>query len=53
MKDHNVDYVKDSYLEGIRLTQDETTDVSLKHCLKFLKSQGAAQQQTQQSLVLH
>ena len=31
MKAHNLDYVKDSYLEIIRFTQDETTDVSLKH----------------------
>ena len=31
MKAYNVDYVKDSYLEGIELIQDEVTDVSLKH----------------------
>ena len=53
MKAHNVDYVKDSYLEGIHFTQDETTDVSLKHRLWFFKLQGATQQQIQQSLALH
>ena len=53
MKAHNVDYVKDSYLEGIHFTQDETTDVSLKHLLWFLKLQGATQQQIQKSLAQH
>ena len=37
MKAQNVDYVKNSYLEGIHLTKDETTDVSLKHRLWFLE----------------
>ena len=27
LKDHNVDYVKNSYLEGILFMQDEVTDV--------------------------
>ena len=53
MKAHNVDYVKDSYLEGIQFTQNETTDVSLKHRLWILKLQGATQQHIQQSLALH
>ena len=29
MKEYNVDYVKDSFLEGIHFTQDETIDASL------------------------
>ena len=33
MKAQNVDYVKDLYLEDNHFTQDETTDVSLKHRL--------------------
>ena len=45
MKAHDVDYVKDSYLEGIHFTQDETTAVSLKHRLLFHKLQGVTQQQ--------
>ena len=53
MKTHNVDYVKDSYLEGIHSTQDEIADVSLKHRLWFHKLEGARQNQIQQSLVLH
>ena len=53
MKALNVDYVKDSYLEGIQFPKDETTDVSLKYRLWFLKLQGPAQQQIQQSLTLH
>ena len=44
----NVYYVKDSYLEGIHVKQDETTDVSLKDCLCVLKFLGATQQQIQQ-----
>ena len=32
---------------------DETTDVSLKHRILFLKLQGTTQQQTEQSLALH
>ena len=44
MKIHNIDYVKGSYLGGIHFTQDETTDVSLKHRLWLLKLQGATQQ---------
>ena len=53
MKIHNIDYVKDSYLEGIQFTQDETIDVSLKHGLWLLKLQGVTLQQMQQSLELH
>ena len=53
MKAQNVDYVKDSYLEGIHFKQDETTDVLLKQRLLFLKLQGETQQQIQQSLALH
>ena len=53
MKAHKVDFVKYSYLEGLRFTLDETLDVSLKHHLWFLKLQGTAQQQIQHSLVLH
>ena len=53
MKAHKVDYVTDSYLEGIHFTQDGTTDVSLKLRLWLLKLQNATQQQIQQSLALH
>ena len=53
MKAHNVDYVKDSYLEGIEFTQDKATDVSLKQQLWFLKLQGATQSLIQQSLTLY
>ena len=53
MKAYNVDYVKDSYLEGIKFTQDETTDVSLTPRLWLLKLQGATKQQIQQSLALY
>ena len=52
MKEHNIDYVNDSYIEGLQLTEDEATDVSLKHRLWFLKLQGVTQAQTQQSLAL-
>ena len=52
-KAHNVDNVKDSYLEKIHFTQYETTDVLLKHHLWFLKLQDAKQQQIQQRLALH
>ena len=41
MMAHNVDYVKESYLEGIQFMQDEVTDVSLKHRLWFLRLQDA------------
>ena len=37
MKAYNIDYVNDSYLEGIHITHDETTDVSQKHRLLLLK----------------
>ena len=53
MKAHNVDYGKDSYLEGIHFMQDETSDVSLKNRLWLLKLQEATQQQIQKSLALH
>ena len=53
MKAHNIDYGKDSYLEGLHFTKDETTDVPLKHRLRFLKLQGVIQQQIQQGLALH
>ena len=53
MKEHNVDYVKDSYLEDIQFTQDETTDASLKLRLLYLRLQGATMQKIQQSLTLH
>ena len=33
MKAQNVDYVKESYQEGLQFTQDEAIDVSLKHRL--------------------
>ena len=46
-------YVKDSYQKGTKFTQDETTDVSLKHRHWFFKLQGATLQQIQQSLMLH
>ena len=49
MKVHNGDYVKDPYLEGIDFTQDETTDVSMKHRLWFLKLQDATHLQIQKS----
>ena len=41
MKAYNIDYVKESYLEGIHFTEDETADVLLKKRLLFLKLQGA------------
>ena len=53
MKAHNVACAKDSCLEGIHFTQDETTEALLKHRIWLLKLQGATQQQTQQSLALH
>ena len=53
MKTHNVDYVKDWYLEGTYFTQDETTDVSLKQCLWFLKLQGETQKRIQKSSALY
>ena len=53
IKAHYVDYVKDSYLEGMQFTQNETTDVSLKQRLWLLKLQGATQKQIQQSFALH
>ena len=53
MKAHNIDYVNDSYLEGIQFTQDETTAVFLKHLLWFLKLQRETQKQIQLSLALH
>ena len=52
MKAHNIDYVKDSYPEGVHFTPEETTDVSLKHRLSFLGLRGETQQQIQQSLAL-
>ena len=33
MKAHNVDFVKESYLEGVQFMRDEIMDVSLKHDL--------------------
>ena len=53
IKAHNVNHVKDSYLEGIQFTQDEATDVSLKQRLLFFKLKGVTQPQIQQSLALH
>ena len=44
MNAHNVDYVKDSYLESIHFTPGENTDASLKRHLWFLKLQGTTQQ---------
>ena len=52
MKEHSFEYVKDSYLEGIQFTKGETTDVSLRHRLWFLKLQDATNQQIQESLKL-
>ena len=49
MKAQKVDYVKDSYSEGINFTIDEATDISLTHRLWFLKLQVATQHQIQQS----
>ena len=43
IKAHSVDYSKESCLEDIHLTQQETTDLSLKHRLWFLKFQGTTQ----------
>ena len=53
MEGHKEDYVKDSCLEGIHFTQDENTDVSLKHCLWLLKFQGATQTNIQENFTLH
>ena len=53
MKAHNVDYVTESYLEGLQFMQNEATDVSLKYTIWFLKLKSATQRQNQQSLVLH
>ena len=52
-KVQNVDYVKSSYLEHIQFTQNNTTDISLKHRLILLKLQGVTQLLTQLSLALH
>ena len=53
MNAHSVDYVKDSYLEEIQPMQIDTTDASLKHCLRILQLQGTTQEQTQQSMARH
>ena len=53
MKLHSVDYVRDSYPEGLQFTQDEVTVVSLKHRFWYLKLQWATEAQIQQSLALH
>ena len=53
MKALNVDHFKDSYLEGIHVTQDETTNVSLKQALLVPQTPSATQLQTLQSLALH
>ena len=53
MKAHNVNYVKESYLESLYFTQDETTDVPPKHRLSFLKLKGSIQKQIQQSFATH
>ena len=45
MKEHSADYVKDSYIEGIQFTQDEATDMPLKHRLRFLKLRVVTQAQ--------
>ena len=37
MNAENVHYSNVSYLEGIQSTQNEASDISLKHCLCFLK----------------
>ena len=50
MKAHSVDYIKETYSEGIHFTRDETTPVSLKHPLWLLKLQGATEQKIQQVL---
>ena len=53
MKAQDVDYVGHSYLERLQFTQEEVTDVSLKHRLLFLKLQGSTRPQTQLSFGLH
>ena len=50
MKAHNIDCAKDSHLEGILLTQYETTDASLKYRLWLLKLKATTKPQIQQSL---
>ena len=52
MKEHDVDYVKDSYLQGIYSMQSEIHNASLKQHVLLLKLQGETQQKIKQSLAL-